>query len=87
MFALQLIAFFFLAVSVLFCFGPRLAVYGPRALGEMGRQRQVQFVGGCLSSILVMIVVAPGFSAGPSAYDGAVPVALQDAAILSASFA
>ena len=87
MLALQLIAFFFLALSVLFCFGPRLAVYGPRALGEMVRQKQVQFVGGCLTSILVMIVMAPGFSSGHSAQSGTVTVAMLDAVILSAPLA
>jgi len=63
MLAAQLIACFFLALSAAFCFGPRLAVYGPRAFKDMAQEGQVQFVGGCLASILVLIFAAPEFGA------------------------
>lgn len=78
MLALQLIAFLFLALSVAFCFGPRLVVYGPRALGEMAQEGQVQFVGGCLASVLVLIVTAPHFGSAFSAGGQTVSVAMVD---------
>lgn len=87
MLALQLIALFFLALSVVFCFGPRLVVYGPRALGEMARQGQVQLVGACLTSILVMIVMAPHLNGAVSTDSGELSVAMLEAIVLSASLA
>ena len=87
MLAPQLIALFFLALSVLFCFGPRLAVYGPRALGEMVRQGQVQFVGACLTSILVMIVMAPHLNGAVSTESSALSVATLEAIVLSSTLA
>lgn len=70
MLALQIIAFAFLALSVAFLFGPRLAVYGPRALSEMAQEGQVQFVSACLASILVLIVGAPYISDPGSSTNG-----------------
>ncbi|MEM7328777.1 MAG: hypothetical protein AAF437_08565 [Pseudomonadota bacterium] len=78
MLALQLSALFFLAVSVAFCFGPRLAVYGPRAASEMVREGQVQFVGGCLTSVLVLILAAPYLGAAVSSGGGAMSVVMMD---------
>lgn len=70
MLALQLLASFFLLLSAAFCFGPRLAVYGPRAVSEMVREGQVQFVAGWLASVFVLILSAPylgdAFSSGGS---------------------
>ena len=85
MLTLQLIALLFLALSVAFCFGPRLVVYGPRAFGQMMRQGLVQFVGCCLTSILVVIVMAPNFSGVGPADSGALPADLLDAIALSSS--
>lgn len=85
MLALQLIAFFFLALSVAFCFGPRLAVYGPRALSDMVREGQVQFVGGCLASVLVMIAAMPYFAGAVSAGSGAMTVVVLDVFTMSFS--
>lgn len=78
MLALQLIAFLFLALSAALCFGPRLAVYGPRALGEMVREGQVQFVGGWLASILVLIFAAPYLSDAFSSGSNVLAVAVLD---------
>jgi len=78
MLALQLVACFFLALSAAFCFGPRLAVYGPRALGDMAREGQVQFVGGCFASMLVLIVMAPSLSSAISAGGSVMSVAMLD---------
>jgi len=63
MLALQLLACFFLFLSAAFCFGPRMAVYGPRALGEMAQEGQAQFVGGFLTSVFMLVFAAPYFAA------------------------
>ncbi len=78
MLALQLLALAFLALSMAFLFGPRLAVYGPRALGEMVREGQVQFVGGCLASVLVLIIGAPYFAGAAVSGSNAVTLAVMD---------
>lgn len=78
MLALQLLALTFLALSMAFLFGPRLAVYGPRALGEMAREGQVQFVGGCLASVLVLIVGAPYFTGAVASGSDVITLAVID---------
>lgn len=78
MLALQLIALAFLALSMAFLFGPRLAVYGPRALGEMAQEGQVQFVGGCLASVLVLIIGAPYFTGALASGGDVITLAVMD---------
>ena len=87
MLALQLTAFVFLALSVAFLFGPRLAVYGPKAMSDMGREGQVQFVGGCLASVLVLIVGAPYFVAAVSTGSGAMSLVVLDLFTMTYSLA
>lgn len=78
MLALQMTAFVFLALSVAFFFGPRLAVYGPKAMGDMVQEGQVQFVGGCLASVLVLIVGAPYFVGAMSTGSDAMSIVMLD---------
>ncbi|MEO1552880.1 MAG: hypothetical protein AAFR82_03020 [Pseudomonadota bacterium] len=78
MLELQLLALFFLALSAALCFGPRLAVYGPRAMGDMVREGQVQFVGGCLASVLVLILMAPYLGGAFSDGSGAISIVMLD---------
>ena len=86
MLALQLLALAFLLLSMAFLFGPRLAVYGPRALGEMAREGQVQFVGGCLASVLVLIIGAPYFTGAMSSGSDVIMLAAIDVFTMSFSF-
>ena len=85
MLALQLLACFFLALSAAFCFGPRLAVYGPRALGDMMREGQIQFVGGCFASALILIVMAPSLGSAFSAGGSVMSVAMLDVYLMQFS--
>lgn len=78
MLALQLLASFFLLLSAALCFGPRLAVYGPRAASEMVREGQVQFVGGFLASVLVLILSAPYLGSAFASGGGVLSVAMLD---------
>ena len=59
MLALQLLALGFLTLSAAFLFGPQLAVYGPKAMREIARDGQAQFVGGCFISLIVLVFTAP----------------------------
>lgn len=71
MLALQVTAIVFILLSAALMFGPQLAVYGPRALPRLAQDEQARFVGGCLTSVLVLAVMAPyltaGFSSGGDA--------------------
>jgi hypothetical protein len=71
MLALQLLAITFLGLSAALMFGPQVATYGPRMARDMLQDGQVQFVGGCLSSALLLVFLAPyagdAFSSGGSA--------------------
>jgi len=87
MLALQIIAFVFLALSVAFLFGPRLVVYGPNAMSDMAQEGQVQFVGGCLASVLVLIFGAPYFGGAMSAGSGAMSVVVLDLFTMTYSLA
>ncbi len=62
MLALQVTAIVFILLSGALMFGPQLAVYGPRALPRLAQDEQARFVGGCLTSVLVLAVMAPYFS-------------------------
>lgn len=84
MLALQLLACFFLLLSAAFCFGPRLAVYGPRAVGEMAQDGQVQFVGGFLTSVFVLVFTAPYFAS--VLFDGGRTISIVMLDVLLMSF-
>ncbi len=62
MLALQVTAIVFILLSGALMFGPQLAVYGPRALPRLAQDEQARFVGGCLTSVLVLAVMAPYFA-------------------------
>jgi len=87
MLALQILASVFLAVSMAFLFGPRVAVYGPKAIGDMAQQGQVQFVGGCLASVLVLIVGAPYFVDAMSSGSSAMSLVVLDLFTMTYSLA
>ncbi|GAB5458517.1 MAG: hypothetical protein Hens3KO_15470 [Henriciella sp.] len=63
MFALQILAFGFLCLSALLLFGPQLVAYGPKALPDMLKNDQVRYVGGFLTSALVLLISGPYLSA------------------------
>ena len=71
MLALQVTAIVFILLSAALMFGPQLVVYGPRALPQLARDEQARFVGGCLTSILVLALMSPyvttAFSSGGDA--------------------
>ena len=62
MLALQVTAIVFILLSAGLMFGPQLAVYGTRALPRLAQDEQARFVGGCLTSFLVLAVMAPYFT-------------------------
>lgn len=71
MLALQVTAIAFILLSAALMFGPQLVVYGPRTLPRLARDEQARFVGGCLTSVLVLAVMTPylaeAFGSGGSA--------------------
>lgn len=84
MLALQLIAFAFLAVSAVLMFGPQLVVYGTHGARRMARDGQFQFVGGCFSSLTILIFAAPHFGAAFQSGGSAITLAMVD--LLTMSF-
>ena len=78
MLTLQILALFFLGLSAAFLFGPQLFVYGPRAVRDMVREGQVQFVGGCFVSLLVLVFFAPYLGAAFQSGGGAVTLVMVD---------
>ncbi len=78
MLALQVTAIFFVLLSAAFMFGPQLVIYGPRTLPQLARNEQARFVGGCLTSALVLVVIAPYFSSAVSSGGGAITLVMAD---------
>ncbi len=78
MLALQLTAIFFVLLSAGLMFGPQLAIYGPRAMTQLVRDDQARFVGGCLTTALVLIVVAPHFGYALSSGASTITLAMTD---------
>ncbi len=78
MLILQIIALFFVALSAAFLFGPRLVIYGPKALREMVREGQVQFVGGFVASLVLLVFAAPYIGSAFQSGGGAVTVVMID---------
>ena len=78
MLTLQLIALVFLALSAAFLFGPRLVIYGPKALRDMVREGQVQFVGGCVTSLIILVFAAPYIGSAFHSGGGAVTLVMID---------
>lgn len=78
MVALQLVAVVFLILSAAFMYGPQLALYGPRALTDLSRNGQAQFVGGCLASALTLVILAPGLGSAFSSGGSAVTLVMAD---------
>ncbi|MEO1188438.1 MAG: hypothetical protein AAFW60_05135 [Pseudomonadota bacterium] len=78
MLALQLLASLFLLLSAALCFGPRLAVYGPRAARDMVREGQVQFVAGWFASVFVLILTAPHLGTAFTSGGSALSIAMLD---------
>lgn len=85
MLALQVTAIFFVLLSATLMFGPQLVVYGPRALPQLARSEQARFVGGCLTSALVLAVMAPYFGSALSSGSGAMTLIVADLVTLQFS--
>jgi len=84
MLTLQLTAIFFVLLSAAFMFGPQLVVYGPRALPQLAGNDQARFVGGCLTSGLVLTIMAPYFGGAVSSGGTAMTLVMAD--LLTMSF-
>jgi hypothetical protein len=78
MLALQLTAIFFVLLSAAFMFGPQLVIYGPRGVQQLVRDEQARFVGGCLTSALVLAVMAPYFADAVSSGGGAITLVMAE---------
>lgn len=85
MLALQLLAVFFLMIAAAFMYGPQLALYGPRAAQDLVNNGQAQFVGGCLASALIMVLLAPHLSDAVFSGGGAVTLVMADIFLMSFS--
>ncbi|MEO0982672.1 MAG: hypothetical protein AAFX03_08475 [Pseudomonadota bacterium] len=57
-----IVAAAFAALSALLIFGWPLAVYGPRALGEMRRDPQARVLAGIVGSVAIAIIMTPMLS-------------------------
>lgn len=78
MLTLQIIALVFLGLSAAFLFGPQLVIYGPKALRNMAREGQVQFVGGCVTSLVILVFAAPFIGSAFQSGGGAVTLVVID---------
>ncbi|MEL6724814.1 MAG: hypothetical protein AAFP81_09590 [Pseudomonadota bacterium] len=78
MLTLQIIALVLLGVSAVLLFGPQLIVYGPKALREMVREGQVQFAGGCVTSLVMLVFAAPYIGSAFQSGGGAVTLVMID---------
>nr|WP_070960752.1 hypothetical protein [Hyphomonas sp. Mor2] len=85
MLALQVTAIFFVLLSAAFMFGPQLAIYGPRAVSQLARDEQARFVGGCLTSALVLAVLAPYFAGAMSFGGSTITLVMADLATMQFS--
>ena len=78
MLALQLLAIGFLALSAAFLFGPPLLIYGPKATRDMAGDGQMQFVGGCFASLVVLVFTAPYIGDAFQTGGGAITLVMVD---------
>lgn len=78
MLAYQLVAIALLLVSAAFMYGPQLIVYGPKAFPALVANGQAQFVGGCLVSALVIVLLAPHLGSAFSSGGGAITLVMVD---------
>lgn len=85
MVALQLVAVAFLVLSAAFLYGPQLAIYGPRAVTDLARNDQAQFVGGCLATAFTLVIFAPGLAGAFSSGGTAMTLVMADIFTLSFS--
>ena len=83
MLALQLTAVFFVLLSATLMFGPQLLIYGPRALPQLAQSEQARFVGGCLTTALVMAVLAPYFGDALTSGGSAITLVMADVVTMS----
>lgn len=78
MLALQITAIVFILLSAGLMFGPQLAVYGPKALPQLARDEQARFVGGCLTSVLILAVMTPYFAQAFSSGGDAITLVMAE---------
>jgi hypothetical protein len=78
MLALQLLALGFLALSAAFLFGPPLLIYGPKTARDMVRDGQMQFVGGCFASLIILVLTAPHIGTAFLTGGGAITLVMVD---------
>lgn len=85
MLALQLLALGFLMLSAAFLFGPPLLIYGPKAASDMASEGQMQFVGGCFASLVVMVFAAPHIGEAFQTGGGVITLVMVDLFTMSFS--
>lgn len=83
MLVLQVTAVFFVLLSATLMFGPQLVIYGPRALPQLAQSEQARFVGGCLTTALVLALLAPYFGDAVSSGGSAITLVMADVATMS----
>ncbi len=85
MLAFQLVAVFFLLLSAAFMYGPQLVVFGPRAVPELLQNGQAQFVGGCLVSVMLTVLLIPHLGGAFSSGGSAITLVMADVFMMSFS--